>query len=673
MLFLVKLTELKHNIFFLFIAIFIFSCTENSSNNNQSLYNSNYTSLSNSKKIEYLDSIEKNIPSKNDSLKLKVLFEIAAEYYYLNKNESSFKTSKKIFKTSKSINDSISMGRALYYMGDCYESFLKDSAYYFYKESEKIFRLIKNDEKTAKALFNKAHLLFTEGNYIESEVEVIKALQKIKNSKNYELLYSCYYLQASNHTELEELEKALEYLDLALSNLEKVNSTSVNYNKYSEYKALVIVAICNIYDKKGDFNKSIEELEKIEINSLYRKNPLIFSTVTGNLAYANMKIGNYKKSLNYYNKSLDAIKSSEVDKNYLFKIINLGEYNLLVHDTINANKYFNEALFLSKKLKSGREVLRTLKFLSISDKGKDSFYKSEYVRISDSIVKKQRENREKFARIEYETDKVEEENKVLSNKNLILLLGLTITIVIFLTLLIIKNRIARKKEFNFIQQKELADQELLNITKEFQSELVKVKENEQNRISKELHDGIVNKIYGIRMILGSLNNNNDNESQKSRSEYLKELHNLEIEIRTLSHKLNSDFSQYAGEFNFLIEQLVSKNNEISMTNFTSEISPTINWNDYSSFIKINIYRILQELFFNVNKYANATNCKLTIYKIDSTLIIEVKDNGIGFDKNIESEGIGLKNIKERAKFINSKLIIDSKINKGTEVIIKTNC
>lgn len=658
---------MKHFLILLFIATFISSCTKKKSTNyDQTVLKSNYFTFSNSQKLKYLDSIESNIELiDNDSLKTRILFEIAAEYYYLNKNNSSFKTSKKIFQISKNNNDSVSMGRSLYYMGDCYEDFQKDSAYYLYKESEKIFRLIKNDEKIAKTLFNKAHLLFTEGNYIESEVEVIKALQKIENSSNYELLYSCYYLQACNHTELDELDNAIEYLDLALNNLEKANSTITDYDNYLVYKTLVIVAICNVYDKKGDFNKSIYELEKTEMDSLHKKSPTVYSTVTGNLAYAYMKTGDFEKSLNYYEKSLNAIKGNKIDKNYLFKIINLGEYNLIVKDTVKANQYFNNALLLAKKLKSGKEVLKILNFLSISDKTKISNYKTEYIRINDSIIKKQRENREKFARIEYETEKVEEANKVLSNKNLSLLLGLTITVVVFLITLIIRNKIARKKELYLVQQKEKANEELSNITKEFQFGLVKAKEQEQDRISKELHDGIVNQIYGIRMILGSLNRNTDEESQKKRSEYLKELHKLETEIRALSHDLNSDFSKYVGEFKFLLEQLIQKNNEIGNTIFNLDISSTIDWNTYSSLIKINIYRILQELLQNVNKYAEAKNCFIRISKMNNNLIVEVKDNGKGFDLKNLSSGIGINNIKERAKTINADLLIESDNSEGS--------
>lgn len=383
-----------------------------------------------------------------------------------------------------------------------------------------------------------------------------------------------------------------------------------------------------------------------------------------------MKLGNYKNAETKYRLSISIVKNKKNNKGYLYKIINFGELKLLQKDSITATELFKNALPLSKELKSGKEILKILNFLSISDKSKSSNYKTEYIRINDSIIKKQRENREKFARIEYETDKVEEENKSLSNKNLLLLLGLTASIAIFLIILIIRDRISRRKELYLIQQKELADEELFNLTKEFQTSLVKAKEEEQKKLSKELHDGIVNKIYGIRMMLGSLNANSDETSKSQRLGYIKELHKLESEVRDLSHDLNTDFSKYVGEFNFLLEQLVQNNNTIGNTYFISKISHVIDWNLYSSVVKINIYRILQELLQNVNKYADAKECLVQIYELNNELIIEVKDDGVGFDVSSLTKGIGLKNIQERAKSIDSEIEIKSIINEGTTIKLK---
>lgn len=656
----------------LFIILFLFSCNdrENITIKN-SIFNSKFESFSKEEKNFFLDSTYNEISDlKNDSIKIKYLFELSNQYYYIKNNKLSFKTSKEAYDIASSTKDSFNMGKAYYYIGDCFMDFQKDSAYYYYKESEKVFRKIKNNDRLAKVLYNKAYLLYYEGNYIESEIEVTKALNLLKNKNNLLYQYRCYSLQGSNLLELEEYKKALIYFNEASNILIELQKQNKDKDSFYDYNITNTIDICNVYDKQEKYKKSIIELKKILNSNKVQNLPNLYHAVIGNLGYSLMKNKKYGESKKYFEKAIALTKKNKNTQGYLYKIINYGEYHLLTKDTIEAKKYLDEALSLAKNLKSGKEILITLDFLSIADKKNAAEYKTEYIRINDSIIKKQRENREKFARIEYETDKVEEENKTLSNKNLLLLLGLTASIAIFLIILMIRSRISRKKELYLIQQKELADEELFNLTKEFQTSLVDAKEAEQKKLSKELHDGIVNKIYGIRMMLGSLNANSDETSKSQRLGYIKELHKLESEVRDLSHDLNADFSKYVGEFNFLLEQLVQNNNTIVNTHFVSEIAPEIDWNMYSSVVKINIYRILQELLQNVTKYADAQKCTVTIFEHEKQLVVEVHDNGIGFDVNSLSKGIGLKNIRERAKSIDSEIEIKSIINEGTTIKLK---
>lgn len=655
-----------------FLAFILLGCKDEKSSEIESLnIFFNNKNISNQEKNILLDSIylESN-KIINDSVRLKKNFEIAAEYYYLKNNNSSLKVSKRALLTASNIKDSLNVGRALYYIGDCFMDFQKDSAYYYYKESEKIFRKINNHDRLAKVLYNKAYLLYYEGNYIESEIEVIKALNLLKNEKNLLYLYRCYSLQGSNHLELEEYEKALIYFREASNVLIELQKQNKDIDSFYDYNITNIIDICNVYDEQKNYSKSVIELKKILKSNQVKDFPNLYHAVIGNLGYSLMKNGKYEEAREYFKKAIEITKNNKNTQGYLYKIINYGEYHLLTKDTLKAKELFNEALLLSKKLNNGKEILKSLDFLSVADKPNATNYKSEYIRINDSIIKKQRENREKFARIEYETDQVEEENKILSSKNLLLLSGLSLSIAVFSIVLIIRNRISRKKELYLIQQKELADEELFNLTKEFQTSLVEAKETEQKKLSKELHDGIVNKIYGIRMMLGSLNANSDETSKSQRLGYIKELHKLESEVRDLSHDLNADFSKYVGEFNFLLEQLVQNNNSIGNTHFVSEIAPEIDWNMYSSVVKINIYRILQELLQNVSKYAQAQNCHVTIAELNNYLVIEIKDDGIGFNINSVSKGIGLKNIKERAKSIDSEIEIKSNTNEGTTIKLK---
>lgn len=638
---------------------------------NESLFTDAYYGLSDNKKIVYLDSIVYEISNSNDdSLKVKSLFEIAAEYYYLKDKQTSLTESKKIFELSKNLQDSVSMGRSLYYIGDCYEDFQKDSAYYYYKEAEKLFRLIGNNDRTAKALFNKAHLLFTEGNYIESEVEVIKALTKLKDSKNFELLYNCHYLQASIHIELDELENAEKYLSLTQESLNKLKKSSKDNEKFYNYTTYWIIARCNVYDKKGEYSNSITALKSIASNDLLKNHPDLYSLVLGNLAYAIMKNGDYKAAKKYYDLSIKITKEKMDLSGYLYKIINYGEYHLLVNDTIKAQSLFKEAVSISRELKAEKELLKALNFLSFLDKNNSTFYKNEYVKVVDSLGKRQRLNSDKFARIEYETGKVIDANRILTSKNLQLILLISISIIVFIIVFFYRYKIAKKKELLLLEQKSLADDELNYLITNFQSELVKVKELEQDRISKELHDGVMNQIYGVRMNLGYLNSFDDNDSKEKRLFLVKELQQIELEIRDLSHELNVDTKFKLADFDFLLNSLVKSYNAMAETSFIVEHHDVIKWDNYTSIVKLTIYRVLQELFLNVVKHASAKKCTVVFNTQISYLIIKVYDDGVGFDILSKGNGIGLKNIDDRLQVINAELLVSSKVNLGTEFTIK---
>ncbi len=176
----------------------------------------------------------------------------------------------------------------------------------------------------------------------------------------------------------------------------------------------------------------------------------------------------------------------------------------------------------------------------------------------------------------------------------------------------------------------------------------------------------MNQIYGVRLNLGFLNEFDDVASKEKRLILVKELQKIEAEIRTLSHDLSSENNFNNSDFNFLLHNLIQSNNNISNTEFTIDIDETIDWDNYSSLLKINVYRILQELFLNVNKYANAKNCALKVSAHDSVLYIMVSDDGIGFSVSKANDGIGLKNIKERIELLSGSMNILSECNQGAQ-------
>jgi len=110
--------------------------------------------------------------------------------------------------------------------------------------------------------------------------------------------------------------------------------------------------------------------------------------------------------------------------------------------------------------------------------------------------------------------------------------------------------------------------------------------------------------------------------------------------------------------------------KLELLTFTLDVAPEIIWDSIDSLIKVTVFRIVQESLLNISKHANANTCYVSILLDDGHLILEIKDDGIGFDLNANKHGIGLQNIQERAKAINANLEIISEPNEGTTTKLK---
>ena len=92
---------------------------------------------------------------------------------------------------------------------------------------------------------------------------------------------------------------------------------------------------------------------------------------------------------------------------------------------------------------------------------------------------------------------------------------------------------------------------------------------------------------------------------------------------------------------------------------------------FEPIIEINAYRICQELLNNAVKYSQAEKIFLQLFCRDNKLIIQIEDNGIGFDKSkIKQESLGMNTLKERVALLNGEMEIDSVLQKGTNILIE---
>jgi len=660
----------------LFLMVLFVSCNNNrKAPISQNVFGSDfYKGLSINDKKRILDSIAATSDSfTNDSVKTDFLFRLAAEYYYLNQFKKSLAVSEKVYELALVRRDTFSIARAQYYKADCYEFTNKDSAYYYYHEAEKIYRILRDNERIGHVLFKKAYILFYEGNYVESEAQVSEALQLLKKSNNHQLLYSCYALLGYNFEKLEEFDNALKYFNLSKVELEKLKQLDVDFEKTNNYSVNHIINICNVYEKMGNYSLAIAELEKVKTDSLKRNWPKDYASVLGNLGTVKMKAGNLNGVEAMFRESLAISKRYEQQNTMLFQLLNLSDYYALKKDTLNAIQCLKNAQVIATKLKAGNEIKSILTSLGTLDRANTLLHSQRFAFVSDSIEKVQRNNRNKFARIEYETSVIEDKNRMLSTERAYILFVSLVLILCLSALLIFRYFKNQKNILEFRKQKQLAEEEIFDLLKKNQDQLNQAKIQEQNRISKELHDGVMNKIYGVRMQLGILNDSDSNSVKQKRFEYIDLLQEIEQEIRSISHDLQAEKLEEV-DFKGLLSRLIDEQNAIGLTHYAFTCSTTIDWIAVSGLLKINIYRIIQEAIQNITKHAKAKHCTIEILKLDKRIDLLIADDGIGFDSGLKGyNGIGLSNIKERVTLMDAQLSIDSSPGLGTKIRVSVLC
>jgi signal transduction histidine kinase len=192
---------------------------------------------------------------------------------------------------------------------------------------------------------------------------------------------------------------------------------------------------------------------------------------------------------------------------------------------------------------------------------------------------------------------------------------------------------------------------------------------EKKRLAQDLHDGVLGRMFGLRLNLDSLNYNTDEDSVKRRFELLNELKTIEQDIREISHDLNREKQVLINNFVSIVHNLLEEQNTLHEATVSYTIDNDVVWDKIANAIKINMYRILQEGLQNINKYARAQNITVEIKGDEDNVYLKIQDDGVGFDVGRKSKGIGMQNMISRTNECNGIIDITSKKNEGTKIVI----
>jgi signal transduction histidine kinase len=189
-------------------------------------------------------------------------------------------------------------------------------------------------------------------------------------------------------------------------------------------------------------------------------------------------------------------------------------------------------------------------------------------------------------------------------------------------------------------------------------------EEERKRIGRDLHDDVGASLSNLKMIMAQTV-----ETDVAKEKYKPLIDNIITTVRTISHTLSPPGLELFG-FEYAVQELVDSFNvagtiKVELKNTVGEKLDTL-----SKPTALALYRVLQELFSNTIKHANATKIGITFIDQNNELVFIYEDDGKGIAINNNAPvGMGMKNIEARLRMIGAEFSITSSPNNGFKLTV----
>jgi signal transduction histidine kinase len=185
---------------------------------------------------------------------------------------------------------------------------------------------------------------------------------------------------------------------------------------------------------------------------------------------------------------------------------------------------------------------------------------------------------------------------------------------------------------------------------------------ERTRIARDIHDSLGHTLTSLQIQLAVAQKFRQRNQDKTfeavdTAKFLAD-RSIEDVKRSLKSMRESNF-----DLNRALDTLIDRHRQ----NKYLKINSAISLPQLSLQVSHNMYCILKETLINIEKHANATYVRLDIQVKEDEIVLEVEDNGRGFDERQFHSGYGIKGMKERVQLLGGKVAIDSMRDRGTKI------
>ena len=183
---------------------------------------------------------------------------------------------------------------------------------------------------------------------------------------------------------------------------------------------------------------------------------------------------------------------------------------------------------------------------------------------------------------------------------------------------------------------------------------------ERSRWARELHDQTLQALGGLRVLLASTVGRGDAASKDDAMRQA--IEDIELEIGNLRGIITDLRPSLLDDLGLLpaIEALLDRRRDAGLEIASELVLPDHDGDnaELAPELETTIYRLVQESLTNVVKHAKASNVRVFVGLVDGQAIVEVDDDGVGFEVDARTSGFGLAGMRERVYLAGGELRVE---------------
>ena len=498
-------------------------------------------------------------------------------------------------------------------------------------------------------IYNKTNKFNKSLEYFKESLDLIKfSIYEQKDERFSEVNYAYTLLRiGGSYQKLSLLDNNNNfYSDSSKYYYEKIEGLSQLGADIEILKAKAFNNLSGIYERDSVFDKAESYIEKaIKIYEKHHNN-LGVATAMNNLGNISLSQKKYKNSKEFYLKGINLIR----------------HYNSSRATRIRANLFFNLAW-----------AMRNLKDYKAYD------WQEKFYDIQDTI--RDKEVREIIEQMTYKYDfdaqkkwfDKEQEVIILKEKDKTRTIVAIAVFLLILLLFVIGYYVYRQNnlQLKLTKSELLQNQSLDKLKSESQARILDAtlngREKERKEIAETLHDSVSAMLSSANLHLQATRKRFDNGVPIEIIKTQEIITETSKSIRDLSHTLVSSVLLKFG-LDLAISDIAEKysNSELKIETEFEELRR------YQQEFEIKTYNIIQEFTNNILKHSKAKNAIIKLKEQNGLLLIEVSDDGVGFNKTeiTIKDGLGINQIEARIHMMKGKFNVSSETGKGTQINVE---